>query len=98
MFGNLVRRGPVSQRSETRQTVQIRAQIVSETGTMDCLIKDKSKRGARLKVDNIMAVPPQFDLTWLGTQRRPVQVRWRRRGEIGVAFVERRDFGRRGSN
>jgi hypothetical protein len=67
----------------------------STSGAAECIIKDVSKRGARLKVDNFMTAPPQFELVWSGGHRRLVKVRWRRKGEIGVSFIERRAFGQR---
>jgi two-component system cell cycle response regulator len=97
VLSKLLKRGPLSNRSEPREPVHLRAQIIFDAGTIDCLIKDVSRRGARLKVDNVLAVPALFELSSSGGQRRPVKVRWRRKGEIGIAFVERRAFGRRGS-
>ena len=97
MFSSFLKRGPLSERAEPREPVHVRAQIVFDAGTIDCLIRDVSNRGARLKVDNITAIPAHFDLAWSGGHRRPAKVRWRRKGEIGVSFVERRAFGRRGS-
>jgi two-component system cell cycle response regulator len=93
---SLLKRGPLSKRSEPREDVHTRARIVFGDGSIECIIKDASKRGARLRVDNAMNVPPQFELVWPGGHRRTVTVRWRRKGEIGVVFLERRAFGQRG--
>jgi hypothetical protein len=93
---SLLKRGPLSQRVEPREDVHVRAQMTDARGfAAECVIRDVSKRGARLRVDNIAAVPPEFELVWSGGHRRVVKVRWRRKGEVGVTFVERRVFGRR---
>jgi hypothetical protein len=93
---SLLKRGPLSQRSEPREHVHTRAQIASGESAIECLIRDVSKRGARLVLDAGVVIPSQFELVWSGGHRRLVTVRWRRKNEIGVAFVERRAFGRRG--
>ena len=96
MVFSVLKRGPLSNRAEPREDVHVRAQIVATDGfTAECLIRDVSQKGARLRVDNIASVPPEFELVWSGGHRRLAKVRWRRKGEIGVAFVERRAFGRR---
>jgi hypothetical protein len=64
---------------------------------MDCVVRDISATGARLRVPDSRAVPEQFELLLKQTgEYRPAFVRWRRKGEVGVSFQpERRAFGRR---
>jgi hypothetical protein len=64
---------------------------------MDCVVRDISATGARLRVPDATAVPPQFELLLKQTgEYRPAHVRWRRKGEVGISFMpERRAFGRR---
>ena len=95
MFLSLLKRSSQSPRSEPTENVHLRAQIAAQGFAAECLIRDVSKRGARLRVDNIATVPPEFELVWSGGHRRLVKVRWRRKGEVGVTFIERRGFGRR---
>ena len=56
---------------------------------LDCLIRDLSTAGARLKVDEVALVPAKFDIeiaTSGGTRRHRCRVVWRRPTEIGVVF------------
>ena len=73
------------------------AQITGAGRSMDCVVRDISATGARLRVPDATAVPPQFELLLKQSgEYRPAHVRWRRKGEVGVSFMaERRAFGRR---
>ena len=73
------------------------AQITRAGRTMDCVVRDISATGARLRVPDAGAFPEQFELLLKQTgEYRPAFVRWRRKGEVGVSFEpERRAFGRR---
>ena len=73
------------------------AQITRAGRDIDCVVRDISATGARLRVPDAAAVPEQFELLLKQTgEYRPAFVRWRRKGEIGVSFEpERRAFGRR---
>ena len=56
--------------------------------TVECLVRDLSPGGAKLKLINDNPVPNSFELTVPqdGVQAE-CEVRWREREQIGVAFV-----------
>lgn len=82
---------------EERIPILVAAQITRAGRVIDCVIRDISARGARLRVPDGGAVPPAFELLIKPTgEYRPAHVRWRRAREVGVSFMpERRSFGRR---
>ncbi|HEX2255495.1 MAG TPA: PilZ domain-containing protein [Afifellaceae bacterium] len=66
------------------------AKIVTNHGhsTIDCILRDISTGGARLKVENGLAVPGRFDLLLVSENTRlPAQVVWRKPNEVGVCFA-----------
>jgi hypothetical protein len=87
----------MSKRSEERAPVLVPAQITGSGRAIDCVVRDISPKGARLRVPDAGAVPQQFELHLKATNEfRPAHVRWRRTREVGVSFLpERRAFGRR---
>lgn len=55
--------------------------------TFECVIRDLSEAGARLRCDQHVALPDLLDLVIEKTsERRCAQVVWRRECEIGLAF------------
>ena len=84
-------------RSEERIPTLAPAQITRAGRVIDCVVKDISAKGARLRVPDGGAVPQQFELLLKHSgEYRPAHVRWRRPTEVGVSFIpERRAFGRR---
>ena len=77
-------------RSGQRRRMLKQGQIVTNLGhsTVDCLVRDISVGGARLKVENGLAVPGQFDLLLVTeNSRAPAQVVWRKGTEVGVRFA-----------
>ena len=78
-------------RAGQRRRMLKQAQIVTNTGhsTLDCLVRDMSLGGARLKVENGLAVPASFELR-LVTEDTCVQVQvvWRKSNEVGVRFAK----------
>lgn len=86
-----------TRRTQERTPTLIAGRIVFGTGSIDCVVRDISQTGARLRVPDAKAVPPQFELSLKqASVTRPAKVRWRRKTEVGVSFVpERRVFGRR---
>ena len=57
---------------------------------LNCVIRDLSPTGARLKVDGAAMLPDEFLLVTGPCderQERAVRVMWRALGELGVAFV-----------
>ena len=87
----------MSRRAEERQPTLRPAQIRAGARSIDCVVRDMSSKGAKLRVPDPGAVPPSFELIMKDTgQSRPARVRWRRKVEVGIAFMpERRGFGRR---
>jgi diguanylate cyclase (GGDEF)-like protein len=81
---------PSERRRERRQRVLKRGQIVVHElhSTIDCMIRDVSSAGARLRVNGYFAAPSRFDLRFIETgQIRPVRLRWQRGNELGVEFL-----------
>lgn len=75
-----------------------RARSLTRAGRdIDCVVRDISGTGARLRVPDAGAVPERFELLLKATgEYRPTHVRWRRKTEVGISFMpERRAFGRR---
>lgn len=55
--------------------------------TMDCVIRNLSRNGAKLQLAGTATLPSEFDLVVLKTgQNRRARVIWRRADEIGVAL------------
>lgn len=77
-------------RASPRQRRLKAAQIIfnDNSSIMDCLIRDWSDTGAKLKCAQAHAVPKQFSLLlkaeWL---LYPAELRWRRGEDIGVKFT-----------
>jgi hypothetical protein len=81
-------------RSGQRRRMLKQAQIVTNLGhsTIDCIVRDISPGGARLRVENSLAVPAQFELLLLTENARtPAQVVWRKATEVGVRFAKAAD-------
>ncbi|WP_244510102.1 PilZ domain-containing protein [Rhizobium sp. AC27/96] len=57
------------------------------TSTLDCLVKDISATGARLAVENAIAVPEVFVLRISDGRSFLCRVRWRRINAVGVQFM-----------
>lgn len=51
--------------------------------TFECVIRDLSEAGARLRCDQHIALPDVLDLV---IERRCAQVVWRRENDIGLVF------------
>jgi diguanylate cyclase (GGDEF)-like protein len=82
--------GGAERRRERRHRVLKRGQIVVHElhSTIDCMIRDVSSAGARLRVNGYFAAPSRFDLRFIETgQIRPVRLRWQRGNELGVEFL-----------
>ena len=84
-------------RTEERTRVLAAAQITQAGRIIDCVVRDISAKGARLRVPDAGAVPSEFELLLKNSgEARPARVRWRKGVEVGVSFMpERRGFGRR---
>jgi hypothetical protein len=55
------------------------------SSVIDCAVRDVSRTGATLKVQNAIAVPEKFELHWGGNVQRCTVI-WRRLPSLGVAF------------
>lgn len=56
-------------------------------GAFECVVRNISGHGARLKFGDASAVPARFDLTISGDgHSRPASVRWRSLTDVGVEF------------
>ncbi|MBM0204671.1 PilZ domain-containing protein [Micromonospora sp. STR1s_5] len=76
-------------RKASRQRALKGAQIVLNQGAsvIDCIARDISSTGARLRVASPLGIPEQFDLViGLDGTRHKCRVAWRRADEIGVEF------------
>ena len=76
-------------RSEPRRRVLLPGKIVLDGGgAIDCMIRDRSAVGARLKVASVIGIPDMFTLVvGMGDERHAVGVAWRKQNELGVQFV-----------
>lgn len=53
----------------------------------DCIVKDISESGARLKVQNVVSVPDTFKLLISDGRSYDATVKWRRIDSVGVRFA-----------
>lgn len=86
----------IEQRKEMRQRTFLKGRIIFNNGssTMDCLVRDLSRFGARLALTETKTLPevfelyiPQKDATYRST------LRWRRDDGVGVTFNETGEVG-----
>lgn len=77
-----------NRRNETRRRTLRSARIVygDFRYTLDCVIRDKTEAGARLRCDFHADAPNDFFVFDSGTLQR-AEVAWRRGNEIGIQFV-----------
>jgi hypothetical protein len=76
-------------RRASRQRALKGAQILLNQGAsvIDCIVRDVSSTGARLKVASQLGIPEQFTLVvGLDDTRRQCRIAWRRADDIGVEF------------
>ncbi len=83
-----------SQRSEARVAPRrrtLKAGVIafnSHFTTYKCTVRETSQTGARLRVDDVLAIPSHFDLIIeLDAVEYSCEAVWRRNGEIGVRFL-----------
>ena len=71
-------------RSRTLKGAKI---ILDKNSVLDCVVRDLTKLGSGLKVENSMHVPDEFQLQ-LGVDaiKHATSIVWRGFGEIGVKF------------
>ena len=77
-------------RRHPRSHVLRRARIVFRRGfsALDCVVLDISPSGARLKVEEWLALPDKFELRIENGPRREAEVRFRDMEMIGIRFMD----------
>lgn len=78
-------------RSTERIRSFLRAQIIynNRMTTIDCIIKNYSAGGARIALDDTLAVPSEFDVFVPAKQRsHHARLVWRDKDLIGVSFID----------
>ena len=78
-----------NQRKAHRQRVLKGGKILfnRHSSTINCVVRDESDGGARLKVDTILGIPDTFDLQVMDRPARPCMVVWKSNRELGVVYV-----------
>jgi hypothetical protein len=76
-------------RSSGREKSYLGGKIVASTGTFDCVIRDRSPDGARLRILFDHGIPAQFHLIDLRAGRAHLaRVAWAERPWMGVRFEQ----------
>jgi PilZ domain len=74
-------------RKEPRKSVGYPATLIVEGGILPCLLKDISKGGARVIVDDATRLPDRLTIRFAAMgARREGTVMWRGASEIGIRF------------
>lgn len=80
-------------RGGDRQSIYTRAKCFLDhlNASVECIVLDVSRGGARLRIADSLVLPDEFDLllSYQGERQR-VRLRWRRKKDIGVEFVKPR--------
>ena len=79
-----------SNRKHRRSRAFKEGQIVFNSGSslIDCVIRDRSESGARLRVPAATVLPDSFSLLVISEGRMyPSEIRWRIGEEVGLLFV-----------
>jgi len=76
-------------RSDHRQrTLKAAKIILTDWTTMDCVVRDISKGGARIALGDAVSLPHEFRLLLVSTNTIvPVQLLWQRGQTAGVGFT-----------
>jgi diguanylate cyclase (GGDEF)-like protein len=87
--GSAIGARQTDRRCERRQRVLKRGKILQgNDSVVDCMIRDISSGGARLRVDQYYTPPDRFDLMIADSREtRSVEVRWRLGSDLGVRFI-----------
>ena len=78
----------VEKRRVVRHRTLKSAKIVFNNGhsTIDCVVRNLTELGARVRAVTIVGVPDKFELSLVGKDPRACHVIWRTAQELGVAF------------
>ena len=90
---------PDDQRRARRPRVFLAGRLIHGDAwlTLDCVIRDLTDTGARLKLPGPAALPSQVTLIEVGTgMAHACEVSWRRLPEIGVRFLSSDDLNKAG--
>ena len=86
-----VHHGGTDRRTSDRIRSFLRAQIIfnNRMSTIDCIIKNISSTGARVALDDTLAVPTEFDI-YIPQRGRSHHARliWRDKDAIGIDFID----------
>lgn len=85
------KRRNAERRGGERQSVHRRAKFFLDhlNASVECIVLDVSRSGARLRITDSLMLPDEFDLllSYQGERQR-VRLRWRRHKDIGVEFIK----------
>lgn len=85
------RRRKMERRGGERTSVHKRGRVFLAhlNASVDCLVLDVSRSGARLGIDLDLSLPDEFDLmlSYHGERQR-ARLRWRRQKQVGVEFIK----------
>ena len=75
-------------RENVRSRSFLGAKIVLDGGysVFDCIVRDISPAGARLKVQNAVSIPDTFKLLLSDGRSFDATVKWRRINSVGISF------------
>ncbi len=82
-------RGEAERRRERRMRSLLGGHVVmnNKNSTADCIVRDLTDLGARLRFGGPVYLPQEFELRIDGrNERRKVRRVWMRDGDMGVAF------------
>jgi hypothetical protein len=82
---------PDDKRKHARRKVLWSAKVIynDRSCTLDCQIRDISKKGCRIRLKDPVLLPRFFEIVMPDSpEPRPCEVRWRTTNELGVMFVD----------
>jgi hypothetical protein len=63
--------------------------VLGSTSILDCVVRDLTNGGARVKITNAVKLPEEVAITFdAGRTCRPCRVAWRRIDETGLQFTD----------
>ena len=83
----------MAEESERRRTFRHRtlksAKIIfnDRRSTIDCLVRNQTDEGVRLKIASVVGLPDQFELSVMGAAPRACRVIWHSAQEWGIAYI-----------
>ena len=85
----------IERRASPRRKTRFKATIVYgvDRSTANCVVRDLSENGARLKLDLPADLPTLFHLIWVADRAvLEVEAVWRSKGEVGVKFLSKHNI------